>query len=161
MPGIYVLKCDRCDFNVGPHITSLTFAVKDDGTEVVCPHPCERWAAEEATGKDWRVLVDEQRLRYRYGLICLNCGEFGYYGPDQLRNPPVGFTDIGNIVHHPSSSEARYYTCNSCGKKALYPVCGDTGCLLGLLNLVGLFRKKTACPRCKDGSISSEMVAIS
>ena len=161
MPGLYTLKCDRCDFHVGPRVMSITLAVKDDGREIICPHPSEVRTAEGATGKKWHDLMREGRILYRYGFVCLACGKFGYYGPDQLHGPARRLTHIGNIVHQPTTNEAKNYTCTSCGKKAMYPLCGDTGCLLAILNLLGLFRKRVACPKCNGGNLRSELVAIS
>ena len=59
---------------------SLTFVVLDDGSEKICPHPCERTIAEEATGKSWSALAQANRLVYRYALVCLACGKLDYYG---------------------------------------------------------------------------------
>jgi hypothetical protein len=45
--------------------------------------------------------------------------------------------------------------------RQLYPLCGQTGCLFALLQLIGLCREKVLCPKCQKGLLRSEMVAKS
>ena len=44
---------------------SLTFVVLDDGSERICPHPCERRVAEEVTNTSWALLEEANRIIYR------------------------------------------------------------------------------------------------
>ena len=160
MPGIYQLACESCDYAVSG-IMSLTAVVMDDGSEKICPHPCERMVAEEATGTNWSELARANRLIYRYALVCLACGELDYYGPRDLSADAHAGGHIWSIVHQPSRSEAAAYACKACGVRQLYPLCGQTGCLLALLQLIRLFREKVLCPKCQKGLLRSEMVAKS
>lgn len=160
MPGIFEVSCDRCDYRIEA-IMSITLVIKDDGTEVICPHPLEYRTAEAETGRAWRDLLREGRIAWRHGFVCLGCGEFGYYGPDQLRKPARGMGHIGNITHQPTPREASEYACRACGGRDMHPLCGDTGCLTTLLELLGRKRPRVACPKCRDGQLTSELVAIS
>jgi hypothetical protein len=160
MPGIYQLACGSCDYAVSG-IMSLTAVVLDDGSEKVCPHPCERMVAEEATGTSWSALARANRLVYRSALVCLACGSLDYYGPRDLSGKARAGGHIWSIVHQPSLSEAAAYSCKACAARQLYPLCGQAGCLPGLLQLFGLFRERVVCPRCRKGRLRSEMVGIS
>ena len=140
---------------------SLTSVVMDDSSETICPHPCERMIAEDVTGKSWPELVRNNRLVYRYALACLACGELDYYGPRDLQLDGRARGHIGSIVYQPGKSEAAAYSCKACGAQQLYPLCGETGCLLGLLQLFGLFREEVVCPKCQKGLLHSEMIAES
>lgn len=160
MPGIYQMACGSCDYSV-QGIMSLTSVVLDDGSEKICPHPLERRTAEGATGKSWSALWHANRLVYRYALVCLACGKLDYYGPRDLSPTVQAGGHIGSIVHQPNKLEASAYSCKACGVKQLYPLCGQTGCLLALLQLFGFFREKVMCPKCQKGLLRIEMVAIS
>jgi len=116
--------------------------------------------AEEKTGKNWPELVRENRIIYRYALFCLSCGELDYYGQHDLASENRSGRHIWSIIHQPSTREAKRYNCRACGAQMLYPLCGQIGCLLALLNLIGLFRDKIKCPKCKSGLLKSEMSAI-
>jgi len=131
MPGIYKIYCNSCSYSI-ESVMSVTVAIADSGSEIICPHPCECSTAEDNTGKSWNELVRNNRIRHRYAFVCLNCGENDFYGPDELTEKAMTFTHIGGIVYQPSVSEAKKYKCRSCGKKSLYPICRQTGCLLTL-----------------------------
>jgi len=73
-----------------------------------------------------------------------------YYGPRDLFPDARPGGHIGSIVHQPGQSEAAAYSCKTCGERQLYPLCGEPGCLRGLLQLMGLSRK---------GLLRFEMVA--
>jgi hypothetical protein len=159
MPGIYRVTCSSCDYSVSGS-TSSTRVLLTDGTEHICPHPCERRVAEEKTGETWSTLVSENRIIYRYALFCLSCGELEYYRPRGLVT--AGAADhISNIIHQPSKREAEQYSCKRCDAQSLSPLCGESGCLLALFNLVGLFRERVSCPKCKQGFVTSDMYRIS
>lgn len=117
--------------------------------------------AEDVTGKSWIELVRTNRVIYRYAFACLVCGELDYYGPRDLSPHVRARGHIGSIVHQPTASEAAAYSCNACGAHQLYPLCGQSGCLLGLLQLVGLFRETVTCPKCRTGLLRSEMIGVS
>lgn len=160
MPGIFRLSCQRCSYAVSG-IMSVMTVVLDDGTEKVCPHPCERLDAEEATGGRWSELTRTNRLVYRHALVCLECGELDYYGRRDLTADARAASHVAGIVHQSSRHEASLYTCRACGQRSLYPLCGQTGCLIGLAKLVGLIREQVQCPRCRQGTLRSEIIAIS
>lgn len=159
MPGIYRVTCSSCDYSVSG-VMSSTRVLLTDGTEHICPHPLEMNIAEKKTGETWSALVRQNRIIYRYALFCLCCGELNYYGPRDLATGSDAH-HIWNIVHQPSKREAERYKCKACDAQSLYPLCGETGCLLALLNLVGLFRARIRCPKCKRGFVNSDMYAIS
>src|SRR5207253_9462177 len=100
MPGIFQLACGSCSYSVRG-IMSLTSVVLDDGSEKICPHPCERMTAEEATGKNWSALTRAKRLTYRYAFVCLGCGRLDYYGPRDLSAEAPAGGHIWSIVRHP------------------------------------------------------------
>lgn len=161
MPGIYRMACGSCEYEV-EGIMSITYVIKDDGSEEICPHPAEGSRAEKATGKSWGELSRANRIVYRYALVCLACGELDYYGPRDSSPGARSGGHIGGIVHQPSSDDAAVHVCRSCGQMRLIPLCGDTGCLLALLELVRLRRKRIhACPRCNVGALRTELTAIS
>jgi len=160
MPGIYQLACGSCDYSV-KGIVSITQVLMDDGSEKTCPHPLERVIAEGATGKTWSELKQANRLIYQFALVCLVCGTLDYYGGRVLSAENQAVNHIGMITHQPSRFEAVAHSCKTCGVRQLYPLCGQTGCLLGLLKLIGLFRERVMCPKCGKGLLRSEMVAIS
>jgi hypothetical protein len=161
VPGIYRLGCGSCDYAVRG-IMSRTTVIMDDGSEKLCPHPCERMIAERATGKKWFELARANRLVYRYALVCLACGELDYYGPRDLSAEVRASGHIWSIVHQPSLSETSEYSCKACAARQVYPLCGERGCLLALFQLFGLFReRRVACPKCQKGSLQSKGVAIS
>ncbi len=160
MPGIYKLTCRSCDYSVRGSL-SRTTVVTVDGSEKICPHPCERRIAEETTGTTWAELVRANRIVYRYALVCLSCGALDYYGPRDLAAEARPGSHIGSIVHQPSRAEAAAHSCNACGARRLHPLCGQSGCLIGLLRLLGFFRERVACPKCHNGSLLSRLVATS
>lgn len=160
MPSIYRWACGSCDYSV-QGILSHTYVVMDDGSELTCPHPTEVGTAEAATGKHWQELATANRLIYRYALVCLACGHMDYYGPRDLSGQATYGGHIASIVHNPTPGQAAHYTCKTCGVRRLYPLCGSTGCLVGLLKLVGLFRKRLTCPRCHQGVIHPRSVGKS
>ncbi len=140
---------------------SLTSVVLNEGAEKICPHPCEVSIAEEATGMRWSELRRANRIRYRFALACLVCGELGYYGPSDLKDDVRAGGHIASIVHQPSPKSAGKFACRSCGHQSLYPICGNTGCLLGILNLFGIARRRVSCPMCSDGGLKSDTYARS
>lgn len=156
MPDLYILYCDSCDYVV-KGVMSQTSVIMNDGSEMVCPHPIERLTAERATGETWCDLQEANRLVYRYALACLSCGKMDYYGPHDLDRGIRADSHIGSIVHRPSLDEAKRYTCRSCGEKALYPICGRTGCLTAILNLFKIPRQTAHCALCKSGVLKSEI----
>lgn len=160
MPGLYRLYCDSCGYQVKGSM-SRTSVVLDGGSEKICGHPGEIRTAEEATGKRWGDLRRGNRIRYRFALACLSCGEMDYYGPSDREEDARTGGHIASIVHQPSPKSVRVYSCRSCGQHALYPICGGTGCLLGLLNLIGIGSRTVACPRCEKGILKSDLYAIS
>ena len=160
VPGIYQLACVSCDYSVRG-VMSITQVLMDDGSEEICPHPGEWWTAEEATGKSWSELVQADRLIYRYALVCLACGKLDYYGGRDRSVDDQAGGHNWEITHHPSRSEAAAHSCKTCGARQCYPLCGQTGCLLGLLQLFGLLREKVVCQKCRKGLLRSKMVAIS
>ena len=88
MPAVMQLACRRCDF-AREGIQAVTIFIKADGSEVICPHPLETRYAEEATGLSWKELKRASRIRYRCGMVCLGCGDLGYYGPVSLEQAQV------------------------------------------------------------------------
>lgn len=165
MPGIYQIACNRCDYSVRSS-ESLTYVVLEDGSEEICHHPGERPTAERITGKSWQELRESNRLIYRYALICLGCGEFNYYGPRDLSPDVRVGGHITSITHRPPASEAVQYACAACGSHSLCSLGGEPkGCLVFLGEQLGLVRKrekaKVPCPKCKQGALGIEMVAIS
>ena len=161
MPGIYRLKCDSCEYSVQGGM-SQTSVVREDGSEeAIGPNPLMFRMAEEATGKSWKELKRTHRIVYRYALTCLSCGKLDYYGPRDIQGDSSGRSHIGSIVYHePSIREAERYTCRSCGKSVLYPLCGQTSWFPTLWKLIGVGRRKVYCPMCKTGSLSSERLGI-
>src|SRR5687768_7245728 len=109
MPGIYRVSCDSCQFEREAHI-SVTVLVLD-GREEICPHPIERSTAERLGGQGWRQLVAEDRIRYRYALICRGCGAVEYYGVDQLAAYTTPRNMLKAITHEPSEKEAAAFEC--------------------------------------------------
>jgi len=163
MPAVMRIACNRCDY-ARRGIASITVAIKADGSEVVCPHPLEVARAEEATGLRWRELERAGRIRYRYAMICLGCGELEYYGPDQLGMSPRRRTHIGRIVSSVRSREALMHVCRGCGRNTLRPLHLDETeweILVEFWNWVRGKPKGPICPSCHLGRLSSQMVAIS
>ena len=163
MPAIMRIGCNRCDYaQTGSQ--SITIAIKEDGSEVECLHPLERTMAEEATGASWKQLVREGRIRYRYALVCLSCGDLGYHGPDQLGEGPRRWTHIGNIVSGVTRKDARKHSCERCGRNTLYPLMADETELEILLQFFNWLRGRPSrplCPVCHTGRLEASMRAIS
>lgn len=157
MPAIMRAFCDACDYGTRFISQSATFAVLDNGKEEVLPHPCEKLEAIELTGKSLAELAKENRLRYRYGLICRTCGEFDLY-----TNPGAKKAGhIRSIVGSISPAVADELECVHCGSKGLQSVMGEQiGCLAFLL---GQRPKPNTfdCPKCKKGMVTIEMVGQS
>jgi hypothetical protein len=156
MPEILRAYCDACDYGV-VCTQSATFIVLDNRKEKVLPHPCEDLEAEELTGKSLTELAKENRLRYRYGLICRTCGEYDLY-----TNPSAKKAGhIRSIVGCISPADADKMECVHCGSTGLQSVMGEQiGCLAYLL---GQRPKPNTfdCPKCKKGMVVIEMVGIS
>ena len=163
MPAIMRIACTVCDY-AREGSQSLTILIKSDGSELICPHPVESMVAEEATGMSWRELRRARRIRYRQGMVCLGCGELGYYGPDQVGAGPRRATKIGNIVTSVRRREARMHRCRACGRGALEPLMVDETEweLWGQLwNWVRGKPNGPFCPVCHVGQLRSEMTAVS
>jgi hypothetical protein len=156
MPGIYEVRCDHCDYKADG--SSYLAVTMPDGTEEICPHPMEIEHAEIVTKEKWSTLMKQGRIRYRHAMFCRECGVVDYYGSDHPRQ----MTHLGNPVHTPTRDEATGYRCLSCGKDALFPMIWGRGCLLSLVEKVGLLKKiEVACPKCKTGKLNSGVTAIS
>ena len=152
MPAIMRACCDACDYGVGSCPQSVTFAVLDDGKEEVLGHPCEEEDAIELTGKSLRELAKENRLRYRYGLICRTCGEYDLYTNPSAKKAGHILSIVGSI----SPADANEMECVHCSSKGLQSVMGETiGCLAFLL---GQQPKPNTfdCPKCKKGVVVIE-----
>jgi len=163
MPAIMRLACSQCDF-VRQGIQSLTIVIKSDGSEVICPHPLEPTYAEEATGSSWSELRRAGRIRYRLAMVCLGCGDLGYYGPDQLGAGLARATHIGNTVRSVRRREARMHRCRACGQGRLEPLKVDETEweLWGQLwNWVRRKPNGPFCPACHVGQLRSRMTGIS
>jgi hypothetical protein len=163
MPAVMLIACNTCDYTKRG-IQSVTVAIRADGSEEVCPHPVERTYAERATGLPWPQLVRQGRIRYRYGLVCLGCGELDYYGPDQLGKGPRRWTHIGNIVSSVTTRQARAHVCRGCGLNALHPLVWnetEREILLEFWNWLQGRPNGPVCPACHLGRLSSQMVAMS
>jgi hypothetical protein len=163
MPAVIQLRCKRCDYEVSG-IKSITIAIKSDGSEAVCPHPLERREAEAATGESWKQLARRGRIRYRYAMACLGCGELDYYGRDQLGEPQRHWTHIGNIISSVTTREARRYSCEHCGRNQLYPLARDETegeILREFFNWLRGVPNGPVCPACHTGRLHAAMVAIS
>ena len=157
------IACNQCDY-ARRAIASITVAIKADGSEVVCPHPIEFTRAEEATGLSWRELKRAGRIRYRYAMVCLGCGELDYYGPDQLGTGPRQPTHIGSIVRKIRRREAGMHRCRACGLNTLQPLHLDETEWEILVEFWNWIRGKPngpICPSCHLGRLRSDMVAIS
>ena len=163
MPAIMRMSCNHCDY-AKEGSQSVTLAIRTDGSEVVCGHPVERMIAEKATGESWKDLVRQRRIRYRFGLVCLNCGELGYYGPDQLGHPPRRATHIVNVVSSVTTKEAGRYSCTACGLAKLYPLMVDLTQREIAREFVNWLRglpNGPICPKCRAGRLRSYLVAVS
>jgi len=163
MPAVMRLACSRCDF-ARDGIQAVTIVIKADGSEVICPHPLEARYAEEATGLSWKELRRASRIRYRCAMVCLGCGDLGYYGPDQLGTGPARATHIGNTVRSVRRREARLHQCRICGRHDLEPLMVDETEweLWGQLwNWVRDKPNGPFCPACHIGQLRSRMTAIS
>ena len=153
MPPIFTVQCDKCDYKVGG--SSYIAVIMPDGKEEICPHPMESQHAESVTMEKWSVLEKQGRIRYRNAMFCRECGAVDYYCPARL-------THSGNVVRTPSLEEAQELLCRSCGKDALSPMSWKRGCLLGLVERMGIIRKiEITCPKCKTGKLHSELTAWS
>lgn len=163
MPAIMRIACSLCDFARGGS-QSTTVVLKADGSELICPRPIESMVAEQATGMSWRELRRAGRIRYRYAMVCLGCGELGYYGPDQLGAGPRRATHIGNIVRSVRRREARMHRCRACRRDALEPLMVDETeweLWVQLWNWVRGKQNGPICPACHLGRLQSQMTAIS
>lgn len=58
--------------------------MKDDGTEVLCPHPSEQRTAEEVTGLAVKDLFAQKRIRFRQTFLCLECGALSSFEPKRM-----------------------------------------------------------------------------
>lgn len=163
MPAIMRLGCRRCDF-AREGIQAVTIVIKTDGSELICPHPLELMYAEKATGLSWSELRRKGRIRYRCGMVCLACGDLGYYGPDQLGEGAARATHISNTVRSVRRREARKHRCRACGRGDLEPlVVNETERELWvqLWNWVRGKPNGPFCPVCHVGQLRSQMTAIS
>jgi hypothetical protein len=109
-------------------------------------------------------LTRAGRIRYRYAMVCLNCGDLDYYGPDQLGAGQSRVTHIGNIVRSVRRREARMHHCRACGGDALEPLMVDETELELWVQLWNWVRGKPngpICPVCHLGRLRSRMTAIS
>ena len=121
MPAIMRAFCDTCDYCTRLLSQSATFVVLDNGKEEVLGHPLESSDARKLTGKSLRKLAKENRLRYKYGLICRTCGEYGLY-----ENPCAKKAGhIRSIVGSISATDADEMECIHCGNKGMQSVMGE------------------------------------
>ena len=157
MPSIIEAKCNKCDYTVRCS-QSATYLVGENGDETILSHPVEKLRAKELTGKSFGQLAKEGRIRYKYGLICRNCGEYDLY--ERVGNI-TNKGHISSIVDCMSEEETDKIACIHCGKVTMQSVMGEQiGCLAFLL---GKRPKKNelACPKCYTGTVEIKPIGKS
>jgi ribosomal protein L37AE/L43A len=160
MPGIFEVRCDTCDYRVGG--SSYMVVVMPDGSEEICPHPGEIEHAEFVTREKWSSLVRQSRIRYRHAMFCKECGAIDYYGPDYSEKPQSLREHIRNLVLAPSSDKIQQFQCKSCGEKELSPLVWKEDISISQAEGEVILKQIVIrCPKCKMGTLTSGMVAIS
>ena len=154
MPALLQAKCDSCRYRARGS-QSQTSLVLDNGSEMSLPHPGEADRAQEQTGKSLQELAKENRLLYRYGMVCRTCGIYAYYLNPRAKS--VGH--IGAIVGAIEQADGDEMECVHCSHKGLQSTMGEQiGCLPLLL---GKRPKPNVfdCPKCKKGRVEITMFA--
>lgn len=142
MPMIYRIWCGSCSFRVPAIQYGEVYVTQDDGSELLCGHPGEEAAAEEATGMSWKELRRTDRIVFRRDMLCLSCGNRDHY------------RQIRRGVLSPNR-------CTACQAERLVGVDEMPGCLLSIAGLLVPRRPNLPCPRCKRGRLREEVCAIS
>jgi hypothetical protein len=147
MPIVFELKCSDCNYMA--MASSSGVLVNDDGNHVILGHPGETGRVRDLSGKTMEELLQLDRIRYVYQLVCGACGELGLYSREDLGLS----TETGELgvyfrllTYHPSDADAAHAACKSCGKHLVR----------GMAEMEGL-----VCPRCGHTTQSMVQAGIS
>jgi len=158
MPAVMMLKCDKCEYK---KVTSQSscYLTLSDGEELVLEHPAEEIQAFRATGKHLNELFKEGRIKCKYGLVCITCGEWDLYSISKEQSTS-GY--IGLLVARARDKDLENISCKYCGKNTLRSVMGSqVGCLFAFIKLIFLKKDYFPCPKCGKGKIKFDITGIS
>jgi hypothetical protein len=72
---IFALRCDGCEFQVGPTGGGHTYVIDGGGERVICSHPLELVTVERVTGMSWAAASEKGLVHHAIEALCLQCAE--------------------------------------------------------------------------------------
>ena len=75
MPATFNLQCNSCSYCKPVGLLRVPFAICDDGSRVILPHPAEVATAQRVTGMGLAELRANDRLGIYQPCICVSCAQ--------------------------------------------------------------------------------------
>ena len=113
MPNTYELQCTSCSHRKMVGILRFPFAVCEDGSRVILPHPGEVRVAVEHTGLNLSQLRALDRLGIYQTCICGDCSQTFDIVLDEKPDCPNCDTDNA-IVLESASTNSPIAPCGGC-----------------------------------------------